>query len=273
MKTFSIPGGGGVLLHVEETGNPEGRPLLFIHGFSHCHLVWRKQMESDLAREFRMVSLDIRGHGLSEKPRGAYHDPALWAKDIHAVITVLGLTRPVLIGWSYGGVIMSDYIRTFGDDAIAGTQWVSAVSRLGEPLVEEGLLGSEMHALVPGLLSDNVGESVAALQRFHRLCVHDEPSLEDFYFFLGHSAVVPPHVREGLFTRNVNNDDVVRSTRKPVSLVYGAADRVISPRVCAYLQALAPRPMAVTYADVGHMPFWEAPERFNRDVRDFSGRV
>jgi pimeloyl-ACP methyl ester carboxylesterase len=273
MTRCSIAGGGGVLLHVEETGNPDGRPILFIHGFSHCHLVWRKQMESDLAREFRMVSLDIRGHGLSEKPRGAYHDPTLWAEDIRAVIGALHLAKPVLIGSSYGGVIISDYIRTFGDDAIAGTQWVGAVSRLGDPLMKGGFLGGEIPALVPGLFSDDVSESVASLQRFLRLCVHDEPSMADFYFFLGHCTVVPPHVREGLFMRNVNNDDIVRSTRKPVSIVYGDHDEVVSPRMCAHLQALAPGATVATYPEVGHLPFWEAPERFNRDVRDFCSRV
>jgi non-heme chloroperoxidase len=73
--------------------------------------------------------------------------------------------------------------------------------------------------------------------------------------------------------RTVNNDDVVRGTRKPVSLVYGADDRVVSPRMCAHLRAIAPGATVATYAKVGHMPFWEAPERFNRDLRDFCGRI
>jgi non-heme chloroperoxidase len=149
MKTHSIAGGAGLNLHVEETGNPDGKSLLFIHGFSQCHLAWRKQIRSDLAREFRLVTMDIRGHGLSDKPRGAYNDPVLWAQDIHAVITALGLNQPVLIGWSYGGVIMSDYLGAFGDDAIAGTQWVGAVPPLGEPLVEGGFLGGDFLPLFP----------------------------------------------------------------------------------------------------------------------------
>jgi non-heme chloroperoxidase len=273
MKTHAIAGGAGLTLHVEETGNPAGKPVVFIHGFSQCRLAWRKQMHSDLATEFRLVAMDIRGHGLSGKPRDAYADSRLWAEDVHAVITALQLDRPVLVGWSYGGVIMSDYLAAFGEDAIAGTQWVGAVSRLGAPLVEAGFLGSDFLALVPAFFSDNVADSVDGLQRFLRLCVHGEPPLDDFYFLLGCNTIVPPYVREGLFARNVDNDAVLRATRKPVSLVYGEADQVVSPRMCTHLETLVPQATVSTYSNVGHMPFWESPERFNRELRDFRNRV
>jgi non-heme chloroperoxidase len=273
MKAHSITGGGGVTLHVEETGKPHGKPVLFIHGLSQCRLAWRKQTDSDLASEFRLVTIDIRGHGLSDKPRNAYDDPALWAQDVHAVIAALGLSKPVLVGWSYGGVVMSDYLGALGDDAIAGTVWVGAVSRLGEPLVREGFLGAEFLALAPGLFSENATESIATLQRFLRLCVHEEPSPEDFYFFLGYNAAVPPHVREGLLARHVDNDGALRGTRKPLFLAYGEADRVVSPRMCAHIATLVPQATVAMYPGVGHMPFWEAPKRFNSELRDFRNRA
>ena len=83
MKTYTVTGGGGLRLHVQETGNPNGRPILFIHGFSQCRLAWNKQMHSDLAKDFRLVAMDIRGHGLSEKPRDVYGDSKLWADDVN----------------------------------------------------------------------------------------------------------------------------------------------------------------------------------------------
>ena len=68
MKTHTITGGGGTPLHLVETGNPTGRPILFIHGFSQCWLAWNRQLSSDLAESHRLVALDLRGHGLSGKP-------------------------------------------------------------------------------------------------------------------------------------------------------------------------------------------------------------
>jgi non-heme chloroperoxidase len=91
MKNHSVIGGGGLKLHVQETGNPDGKPILFIHGFSQCRLAWNKQMHSDLATDFRLIAMDIRGHGLSEKPRDAYGDSRMWADDVHAVMAALRL--------------------------------------------------------------------------------------------------------------------------------------------------------------------------------------
>ena len=71
MRTYSVAGGGGCRLHVEETGKREGRPLLFIHAFSQSRLSWGRQVNSDLADDFRLVTFDLRGHGASEKPRDA----------------------------------------------------------------------------------------------------------------------------------------------------------------------------------------------------------
>ena len=99
--SHSVTGGGGVRLNVSETGNPRGKPILFIHGFSQCSLAWNKQLHSTLAKDFRLVAMDIRGHGLSEKPHDAYSDSKMWAEDVQAVITALDLDKPVLSGWSH----------------------------------------------------------------------------------------------------------------------------------------------------------------------------
>jgi len=269
MKSYSVIGGGGLKLHVQETGNPDGKPILFIHGFSQCRLAWNKQMHSDLAKDFRLIAMDIRGHGLSEKPRDAYGDSRMWADDVHAVMAALGLERPVLSGWSYAGVIISDYVRYYGEDSIAGTNWVGAVSRLGEPLVQPGFLGADFAELVPGFFSENFGECVAALQKLIRLFVYEEPSLEDVCFCLGYNVMVPTYVRQGLFSRNLNNDSIIKEMHKPMLLSYGEQDAIVSPRMCTHIAGLANRATLSIYPNVGHAPFWEAPERFNRELREF----
>ena len=269
MAAHAIVGGGGTTLHVEETGTADGRPIVFIHGFSQCGLAWKKQTDSELASEFRLVTPDIRGHGASEKPRDAYSDSMLWAQDIDAVITGLRLDAPVLVGWSYGGVIISDYIRHFGEARLGGIQLVGAVSRLGEPLMSASFLDPHFVTLVPGFFSDDANESVAALTGLLRLCVQQELAPADRYAMLGAAAAVPPYVRQGLLARNLDNDDVFAALHTPVSLVYGEADRIVSPRMSTHLEQLMPHAKVSTYAGVGHMPFWEDPQRFNRELRDF----
>lgn len=62
-------------------GVPDGSPILFIHGYAQSHLAWSAQYESALAGEFRMVAMDLRGHGDSAKPltQTFYTDSSLWA--------------------------------------------------------------------------------------------------------------------------------------------------------------------------------------------------
>jgi non-heme chloroperoxidase len=120
MKTYKITGGGGIQLHVVETGNPKGNPILVIHGLSQCWLTWSRQLNSELAEDCRLVAMDMRGHGLSDKPREGYADSALWANDVNAVIRGLGLDHPLLCGWSYGPLVILDYVRHYGEDGISG---------------------------------------------------------------------------------------------------------------------------------------------------------
>ena len=129
MQTYKIKSGDGIRLHVEEAGNPAGKPILFIHGYSQCRLCWKKQMNSKLTKDFRLVALDIRGHGLSDKPRDAYADSKKWADDINAVVNALGLEQPLLVGWSYGGAVICGYLRLYGEDGISGINFVGASSK------------------------------------------------------------------------------------------------------------------------------------------------
>src|SRR5687767_5985848 len=105
MKHHTIVGGGGCRLHVMEAGHPHGQPILFLHGFSQCSLAWSRQLSSDLANSHRLVAMDLRGHGSSDKPRDVYGDSKLWADDVNAVIGELELDQPILCGWSYGPLV------------------------------------------------------------------------------------------------------------------------------------------------------------------------
>ncbi|MEJ2760707.1 MAG: alpha/beta hydrolase [Gammaproteobacteria bacterium] len=269
MKSHKITGGGGVNLHVLETGKADGKAILFVHGISQCSLIWNRQMNSDLADSFRLIAMDIRGHGLSDKPTNAYGDSKLWAEDIHAVIQGLELDKPIVACWSYGGAIITDYIARYGEDQISGTNWVDAVCRLGEPLVEPGFVSDDFVAAIPGFFSDNVNESVAALQRLISLCIPKGLTPEERYFLLGFNMVVPPIVREGLLSRNLDNDTVLKNMRKPILLSWGENDGVVPPSMRDHIFELAGHARLSSYPGVGHTPFWEAPERFNWELREF----
>lgn len=267
IRTHQVTGGGGVRLHVEETGDPAGRPVLFLHGLSQSRLAWNRQLHSDLRRDLRLVALDLRGHGLSERPVDAYGDPRLWADDVAAVIDSLGLDRPVLSGWSYGGVVIGDYLARHGSDAIGGVQLVCAVCRMGEPV--HPFLGPDFVAVVPGLFSADAEESALALGAFGRLLTHEPLDAADAAMFFGAAASVPPRVRHGLLDRTVDHDAVYAALRAPLLVTHGLEDRVVLPVMADHVAALAPHARLSFYPGIGHAPFWEEPDRFNAELLDF----
>ena len=95
----------GINMHYEDRG--EGDALVFIHGWGGSADVWDLQV-LDLAGSFRCITVDLRGHGESDKPWGTY-DYDMFVRDIDALITGLGLEGVTLIGWSMGGHIALKY--------------------------------------------------------------------------------------------------------------------------------------------------------------------
>jgi len=83
-KSITVKTPDGLAISAQEWGNPAGPEILFIHGFSQSHLSWMRQVEGDLAKEFRIVTYDLRGHGNSDKPLDAarYRDSKAWGDEV-----------------------------------------------------------------------------------------------------------------------------------------------------------------------------------------------
>ena len=268
MKTHKVAGGGGVQLHVVEAGDPGGRPILFIHGGSQSWLTWSRQLDSELARDHRLVAMDLRGHGLSDKPRDAYGDSRLWADDVAAIIDTLNLDRPVLSGWSYGPLVILDYLRHYGEDRIGGIHFVGGITKLGSDAAMS-VITPEWLSLVPGLCATDVEESVRSLESLLRLCFLQQPSASDLYLMLGYNVSVPPHVRQGLFSRAFDNDDLLSRIRKPALITHGAKDAIVKPEVVDQHKAGLAHAQIHIMPNVGHAAFWEDSAAFNQRPRAF----
>ena len=135
------------------------------------------------------------------------------------------------------------------------------------------VLGPELLALLPTLFSTDVEDSVRGLKAFVRLCFNREPEPSDLYCMLGYNALVPPHVRQGMLSRTLDNDDVLAGLSVPVLITHGEEDRVVLRAAAERHSEMIPHARMSYYPGVGHAPFWEDAERFNRELRDFAGRV
>lgn len=85
------------------TGGSGDRTLLFVHGWCCNHTYFAPQADYFAELGFRTVSVDLRGHGDSDKPPGEY-PISQFAADVADVIDQLDLDRPVVVGHSMGGI-------------------------------------------------------------------------------------------------------------------------------------------------------------------------
>lgn len=104
----------GLRLHVQELG--DGPPVVMLHGVLLDSLAtWYFTVAPRLARRHRVVLLDWRGHGRSERPATGYGLRSL-ARDVAAVVDELRLERPAVVGFSYGGTVALRYAADRPDD-------------------------------------------------------------------------------------------------------------------------------------------------------------
>jgi non-heme chloroperoxidase len=273
-KIHEVRGGGGLRLHVREWGRADGPPILFIHGLSQNHLCWAKQYQGTLTDEFRLVAYDLRGHGMSQAPLEPEHytDAKLWADDVAAIIEQLRLDRPVLVGWSYGGFVISDYVRAHGQDRIAAIDLVAGGVKLG-PAAFGTLIGPGFLDHFADATADDLPTNIRGMRGLVKAFPATQLAPEDVETLLCSSMAVPARIRANLAAREIDDDDVLRALRVPLLVTQGRADTVVLPAMAEHVLATCPVAEPSWYDGVGHTPFLEQPERFNRELAALTRRV
>ena len=264
-KDVKVQAPDGVLISAQEWGNANGLEILLIHGFSQSHLSWSRQFGSELTNSFRIVTYDLRGHGASAKPLDAayYRDHKRWADEVHAIIDAANLKRPVLVGWSYGGRIIVEYLMEYGDKNIAGINFVSAFTK-----VVPELLGAATPAVMK-MASEELAENIANTRSFLHFSTAEALPPDEVELMLAYNMVVPPKVRQYLLRRPAVYEETLQKITVPVLVTHGVEDRVALVAMAAYTVSVVAHARSSLYEAVGHMPFWENAPRFNRELADF----
>ncbi len=250
----------GVAVRLAESGSPDAPPVLLLHGWGASLYMWRDWFAPLAASGFRVVALDLPGHGLSDKPsdEGRYRTASL-VEAVREVIVRVGLRRPHVVAQSMGGTIALD-LATSGrprlgrlvlvNPACFGHVRLLPLARRASPKVVEPVLSR----LVPRWVVD----------RAHRR-VYGDPSLItsddiDQYWapsqFPGYAPAMRRLVHEFTWTRPAVSEMVqrLRALAPPTSpplIVLGTRDRLVRdarPYAAALRKAGAPLEI---YSSVG----------------------
>lgn len=276
MRTWQARSADGTALHVREHGPADAPPIVLVHGWSQCHLTWKKQLGSDLAQDYRLIAFDLRGHGMSDVPADheAYTRGARWAEDVHAVIDQGSAEGAVLVGWSHGAFVAADYLRVHGDAALSGVVLMSWAVKIGSSPELRQYVGPGFEDFAAGAMSDDLPTSIDAMRRFVHEMLTKPLSPQDFEEALCYNVMVPPHVRRGTGQHeDVDNGPVLAGLTVPFWAAHGDSDRVVLPGALDLVRAAVPGADITIYPGVGHAPILEEPERFNADLRAFAERA
>jgi pimeloyl-ACP methyl ester carboxylesterase len=254
----------GARIHYVEAG--AGEPVVLIHGWNGCTYSYRYTIP-ELARHFRVVALDLRGYGHSDRsPRGDY-SVAGQAALVRVVMQRLGIERAAVVGHSMGGGIA---LRLAADEPERVTRLVLVDSASGDEVRRARRLGWLVRPLLP-LVAFALRRSFVL--RTLRRVVHDPArvtpeTLEGYLTPLrmkGHFRAAMKQLADRRRDTPAEPERIAQETL----ILWGEHDRVIPLERGEELARRIPHAALVVVRGAGHLPLEEEPEVCNRELLQF----
>jgi non-heme chloroperoxidase len=249
----------GVTLQYAERGDPNGRPVLLLHGISDSWYSFELLMRH-LPGGIRALALTQRGHGDSSRPKKHYR-PADFAADAAAFLDALDVQTVVVVGHSMGGTIA----QRFAIDHPGRTSALCLVAAW------HSIANSEAAPQLAGIV-EQLEDPVDAgfVREFQRSTIIRPVPQAFFETAVQESMKLPARVwKDVVACMSHDFSSELHKITTPTSLVWGEHDGLV-PRSDqdALLAAIANAQLKV-YEGTGHAVHWEQPERFAKDLMSF----
>jgi pimeloyl-ACP methyl ester carboxylesterase len=239
-------------------GDPLGVPVLLLHAWGESLGCFDRLLPL-LPTTIRVLAMDQRGHGHSDKPVDAY-SLADFAGDVTAFLEAMGLPAAVLVGSSSGGYVAQQA-------AITTPERVRGLVLVGAPRSLHGRppFADEVDALTDPIDRTWVKESLTWFPRFHQV--------PDWYIEdrVDDGVNMPASVWRQTLTglTEANPPTETGTIRTPTLIIWGERDDVLPRTDGTALAAAIPGSRLVVHPDTGHLVLWEQPARVASDVTAF----
>ncbi|OBZ16241.1 alpha/beta hydrolase [Bacillus sp. FJAT-27264] len=240
----------------------KGEVIVLLHGFCGSAEYWEKVIPR-LSSSYRVIAPDLRGHGESDAPLGAYTIESM-SGDVLALLDSLELSKVTLLGHSLGGYVALSFAQRYasrltGFGLIHSTAYPDTEEAKEKRLKSVSTIQNEginvfVDGLVPGLFAPGTVES--------------SPHLLERAKEIGYRT--PPQGAAGValaMRERPDRRDVISASVLPILLVAGAQDRLVPAE--RTFTSDKPNVTQATIAGVGHMSMMEDPERLSEIIGDF----
>lgn len=255
----------GVRLHYTDTGDPDGRPVVIMHGWG-CDTTTVGSIAAALEDKLRVISIDLPGHGMSTepallsdgKPWGVYE----YADLTESLIKELGLKQPALIGHSYGGriaIVLGDRMADRGDNGISRIVLVDSAGIKPKRPLKYYLKVYGFKAqkkILPYLAGKKRAEKIIEKKRA-------KTGSADY-------RNASPMMRM-VMSRSVNQDlrHHLPGIKAPTLLIWGENDNATPLSDARLMENRIPDAGLVSFKGAGHYSFLDNPVQFKAVVRSF----
>lgn len=266
----------GLKVHYRDEGLRAGNTLVLVHGFSASLHTWEPWV-ARLKDDYRVITLDLPGHGLTRTPDHAKMNVPYFGEAVDQITTELGVDRFVLVGNSMGGATSWQFAlehpqRLEGLVLIASSGWQEQRIVGEQPLIFRLLSNPVARTLLKefdlkALIKDGLENSF----------VDQSFVTEDMVSRYAYMSRGPGH-RAGILAmmtgpeRLAASNEVLAPIEVPTLILQGDADQVVAPSGAPKFNGAIAGSELIMYEQVGHVPQEEVADRSVADLRDFLAR-
>jgi pimeloyl-ACP methyl ester carboxylesterase len=245
----------GINLSYDERGS--GSPaFVFVHGWT-CDRSFFAPQAEHFAKRHKVVSLDLRGHGASDKPQGAYPISA-YADDVAHLIDQLKLGKVIAVGHSMGGITVLQLAAAHAD-RVAGIVMVDPA-----PLAFPPELRGAIEGLVAAIEAGNQEPRRMFIENNLFLPTSDKALVKRVVDVM---LAAPPHVAAGAMKGILGFDGVAAAARCKVPALHLAATPPLNPP--HLMSQWLPTVVNGWTVGAGHFNMLEVPEQVNGMIEGF----
>ena len=256
----------GVKLYYESTGN--GKPLLFIHGWTMSSRVWHYQVDW-FAREYQVITLDLRGHGRSDNSEGECTLISL-TQDVSTFIKELRLDRLTLIGWSLAVSLIVRLCHSHRlpvDSLVLVDGTPCFVSREDFP---HGLPSPQVKKMLKRITSN----FPRALEEFHQMLLApgEGKNGDKVWDLLTSESYLPTWKTARDLLVALADEDLrseIPAITLPTLLMHGDQDKICPVGASRYMYEHLGDAAIALFPGAGHAPFLTQAEDFNQRLSEF----
>jgi pimeloyl-ACP methyl ester carboxylesterase len=261
----------GLRVHYRDEGKQDGPVLVLIHGSNASLHTW-EQWVGILGKDYRIISLDLPGHGLTgNNPAGVY-DSASYVRVVDRLLTKLNVDKAVIGGNSMGGGVSWAYALEHPEkvealllvDASGQPYARSGKTPLGFRLMRMPVIKEAARFIAPRSIFESSVKTSMSVQS------EIDDKLIDRYWELNRY----PGNRNATMQRFSNSKSMVPGTKErlstikvPVLILWGAEDNLIPVTAAKWFAEAMPQAKLIIYPNVGHIPMEEIPQKSANDVK------